>query len=230
MGVNQAQVELLLSDPSIQPLVSRLMTCVADHQDVFQLQLDEQTATRLVAYLALLNKWNAAYNLTAVRNVNDMFSKHLLDSLVVIQYVNEQRVIDVGTGAGLPGVPLAILRPEKEVTLLDSNGKKTRFLDHVKMTLGLDNVTVVHARIESQTERRFDAVISRAFTALDNMLALCSNACTDSGVFYAMKGMFPQEELDAVSEEYQLVSSVKLAVPELDSERHLLTLRKRAFS
>jgi len=189
--------------------------------------LTEQQVSLLLRYLELLNKWNKAYNLTAVRNPEDMLYRHLVDSLSVVPWVKGKQIIDVGTGPGLPGVPLAILFPDTHFTLLDSNGKKTRFLTQSKLELGLSNITVVHGRVEAyQPQKPFDQVISRAFSAIENMVNWCGHLVDEQGRFLAMKGLFPEEELSSLPEGYQVEESHVLDVPGCDGERHLIIIRK----
>jgi 16S rRNA (guanine527-N7)-methyltransferase len=182
----------------------------------------------LLHYLELLVKWNRAYNLTAVRDPAEMIPRHLLDSLVVGPLLREERLVDVGTGAGLPGVPLAIMFPDRAFHLLDSNGKKTRFLFQVKTALGLDNMTVHHARVETFSHRpAFDAVLSRAFASLQDMVACCRHLVSKGGRFLAMKGAWPEEELRAVEGQCNVVAVHPLQVPGLEEQRHLVELTLR---
>ena len=176
-------------------------------------------------YLELLLKWNQAYNLTAVRDPLDMVTRHLLDSLAVACHLSGQRCIDVGTGAGLPGVPLAILFPQREFHLLDSNGKKTRFLFQVKTALCLDNMTVHHARVESfKPPVPFDAVLSRAFASLQDMVAGCRHLLAPQGCFLAMKGAYPAAELETIAGQCEVQAVYLLDVPGLDEQRHLVAM------
>ena len=177
----------------------------------------------LLEYLNLLIKWNKIYNLTAVRDPVQMVTRHLLDSLSIAPWCMGQRLIDVGTGAGLPGIPLAILYPAKDVHLLDSNSKKTRFLVQVKSALGLNNISVHHARVESfiPTER-YDVVLSRAFASLVDMVGSCEHLLSESGQFLAMKGTLP--ELDLASLANYVADVHELTVPSLDEQRHLIIL------
>ena len=167
--------------------------------DTLGLALEPRHEELLLSYLELLLKWNGTYNLTAVRTPEDMVTRHLLDSLAIAPHIAGQRLIDVGTGAGLPGVPLATLYPGRRVDLLDSNGKKARFLFQVKTALRLDNMQVHQARVESfRPPEPYDAVLSRAFASLADMVAGCRHLLAPSGCFLAMKGAHPAAELAEV--------------------------------
>jgi len=181
--------------------------------------------TKLLTYLALLQKWNAAYNLTAVRDPAAMITRHLLDSLALVPLLQGSYCIDVGSGAGLPGVPLAIMFPQREFHLLDSNGKKTRFLFQVQTALPLPNITIHHTRVESfKPSRLFDTVLSRAFASLEDMVAGTRHLLQPDGVFLAMKGASPDDEIQAVAGACQLRAVHRLLVPGLDEQRHLVEL------
>lgn len=200
---------------------------LVDGANQLGVSLTESQSSQLLCYLTLLNKWNKAYNLTAVRNPEEMLTRHLIDSLSIVPWVKGENIIDVGTGPGLPGIPLAILFPETRFTLLDSNGKKTRFLTQCKLEIGLGNVTVVHGRVEEfQPQCPFDQVISRAFSAIENMVSWCSHLVDDRGQFLAMKGLFPEEELTSLPDGYKVEQSHSLEVPGSDGERHLIIIRK----
>lgn len=179
---------------------------------------------KLLNFLELLEKWNRAYNLTAVRDPEQMVPRHLLDSLTVLPYLQGPRVLDIGTGAGLPGIPLALARPDLEFTLLDSNAKKTRFATQALHELGLKNVAVVQERVEKfHPETKFDTLMARAFASIPDMLAASRHLCAPRGRFLVMKGVFPREELAAVTDGYQ-VEVKALRIPGLDAARHLVIL------
>ena len=192
-----------------------------------QITASDEQQHKLMEYLALLRKWNSTYNLTAVRDVSEMVWRHLLDSISVHPYLQGEHLIDVGTGAGLPGIPLAIMNPQRQFTLLDSNGKRTRFLTQVKLTLGLDNVVVVNTRVESwQPPVPFDVILSRAFASLQDMVDVTGHLLADHGVFMAMKGLYPQDEIDALPASIRIQACYPLLVPDCDGERHLLVMQQ----
>ncbi|MCX7552462.1 16S rRNA (guanine(527)-N(7))-methyltransferase RsmG [Marinicella sp. S1101] len=157
------------------------------------LALDVDKAPTIMSYLQLLQKWNKAYNLTAIKQLDEMVTHHALDALAVIKYFTGQRVVDVGTGGGIPGFLLAIMCPEKSVTLLDAVGKKARFMRQVKRELTLSNAEVVHSRVENYfPEEKFDVVTSRAFSEMGQFLSISSHLVTNDGIFLAMKGPRPE--------------------------------------
>ncbi len=174
--------------------------------------VDAEQRSRLLALLALLHKWNRAYNLTAVRSPEEMVSRHLLDSAAVLPHIQGPRLLDVGAGPGLPGLVLAILRPELDVTLLDSNGKKVRFQRQAVMELGLTNVTPVQARVETFSGQ-FDQVISRAFASLGDFVSLTLPLVAPGGQWLAMKGPAVEEELAKVPDEIVPIARHELTVP-----------------
>lgn len=190
------------------------------------LELSEGKIQLLLDYHALLVKWNKAYNLTAVRDPAEMISRHLLDSLSIIPHITGERILDVGTGPGLPGIPMSICFPEKQFTLLDSNGKKTRFLTQSKIELKLANMTPVQSRIESFEAPLFDAITSRAFATLKDMVDGSIHLLKEDGFFYAMKGIYPQAEIDELDERVSVVDCFALHVPGEEGERHLVKIRK----
>ena len=159
----------------------------------------------LLNYLNLLHKWNHAYNLTAIRDINDMVRRHVLDSLAILPWIKKNRVLDVGSGAGLPGIPLALALPELQVVLLDSNGKKIRFLQEAKRVLSLANVEIVQSRVENyRPSHGFDTVTSRAFSNLEQMIKWTQHLIAADGIWLAMKGRYPEEELAAIHHPYRV--------------------------
>ncbi len=196
--------------------------------DALGLACETTQLEQLLAYLQLLIKWNGAYNLTAVRDPQTMVTRHLLDSLAVAPYLDAATAIDVGTGAGLPGVPLAILFPQREFDLLDSNGKKTRFLFQVKTALSLANMRIHHQRVEAfGPTALYDAVLSRAYASLQDMVTSCRHLLAPRGRFLAMKGALEAAELEAVGVSCEIVALHSLTVPGLDERRHLVELVPR---
>ncbi len=180
---------------------------------------------RLAAYLALLERWNRVYNLTAVLGPADRVVRHILDSLSVLPWLQGPRLLDVGSGAGLPGIPLAIVRPGLSFYLLDSNGKRIRFMTQAVAELGLANVRVLHCRVENyRTDVGFDSVLSRAFASLADMLRRAGRLCAPGGRLLAMKGAYPEIELHEIPDNYKVVGLYSLNVPDLDAERHLVHL------
>ena len=191
--------------------------------------LTEAQHEKLLGYLALRIKWNQAYNLTAVRDPDEMVSRHLLDSLSVVPFIGGERQLDVGSGGGMPGIPLAILFPDMKVTCLDSNGKKTRFLTQVKMELKLDNLEVIHSRAEAfKPQVPFTGIISRAFSSLEDFTQWTRHMGDKETRWLAMKGLHPADELVALPADFHLESAHALAVPGCQGQRHLLILRRTA--
>lgn len=190
------------------------------------ISLSAERQQKLLDYIALLQKWNRVYNLTAIRGPEEMLSHHLLDSLAVLPWVGPGRLIDVGTGGGLPGVPLAIAKPELQVTLLDSNHKKTTFLRQACIELGLGNVTVTCQRVDSYAPQQpFDMVISRAFSDLVEFVELSARLCRPGGELLAMKGIYPHDELGRLPSEFSRNEVVAIKVPGLEAQRHLVIIR-----
>lgn len=181
-----------------------------------------ETRQKLVHYIQLIARWNKTFNLTAIRDVEEMVSKHLLDSLAVQPYIEAQTIIDVGSGAGLPGIPLAITMPERQFTLLDCNGKKTRFLTQAKIELKLDNIEVVHSRVEAyQPGKKFGLVISRAWAATNEILAGTEHLQDRDTRILVMQGQL-DKAIDSPG--YTLLEAARLDVFGLDAERHLLEI------
>lgn len=183
---------------------------------------DEQV-DRLCAFIKLIEKWNKAYNLTAIRNREEMARLHILDSLAIVPFVEGERIIDIGTGAGLPGIPLAIWLPEKSFMLLDSNSKKTRFVQQAVLELKLKNVQVLNSRVENyRPEQRYDAVLTRAFASLPDIIDLTAHLLTQDGILLAMKGQTPEVELAEIAAKKSIVP---VHVPGIDAERCLIRIQ-----
>jgi 16S rRNA (guanine527-N7)-methyltransferase len=192
------------------------------------LALTEHQVNQLIEYVELLSKWNKAYNLTSIREPNDMLIKHIMDSLMIGPLLQGNHFIDVGTGPGLPGIPLAIMYPDKQFVLLDSLGKRITFLKQVIFQLKLNNVTPIQSRVERyQPELAFDGVLSRAFASLLDMINWCQHLINGEGRFYALKGLAPTDELSQLPENIKLINSHIIKVPQLLAERHLVELQKR---
>ena len=192
-----------------------------------KLDISEQTQQKLLAYLALMQKWNKVHNLTAVRDADEMVTLHLLDSLVVLPYVDAQNLLDVGSGAGLPGIPLALCLPNLQVTVIDSNSKKVSFMRQVKAELGISNLEVLGGRVEEiAATRKFEIIISRAFSDLSLFVSLTHHLLDVQGKWLAMKGVYPEAELaDLVAKTGIVASKVEvLSVPGLSAQRHLAFL------
>lgn len=203
----------------------KLSAILAQLIEAAGLDLNTQQQQQCIQYVALLDKWNGAYNLTSVRDPQEMLIKHVMDSLVVAPHLTGDRFIDVGTGPGLPGVLLAIFYPQKHFTLLDSLGKRIRFLNQVKLQLKLDNIQPLQSRVEDHLpERGYDGVISRAFASMNDMLQWCRHLPGANGRFFAMKGAAVQEEIAALPDFVKVASVQPLVVPQLQAQRHLVIL------
>ena len=200
---------------------------LADGLGSLGLALPAPARERLLVYLALIEKWNRVYNLTAIREPDKMLVHHLLDSLAVAPHVTGQSILDVGSGAGLPGIPLALAKPEAVVTLLEANHKKSAFLRQAAIELALANVEVVNARVENwEAPRRYSVVISRAFSDLAEFVGLAGRLCADGGLLAAMKGVHPHEELALLPAGYRVKNTLALHVPGLEAERHLILIER----
>lgn len=181
----------------------------------------------LAHYLQLLQQWNSVHNLTAITDPEQMVILHILDSLAISPYLYGQRLLDVGTGAGLPGIPLALKHPEKEFTLLDSNSKKTRFLTQVKHELQIKNINIIHSRVEDfHPDKNFDSILSRAFSSLEVMLQTTQHLLAAGGQFLAMKGIYPEEELKAIPETFKVTAVHTLTIQGLDAKRCLVCIER----
>ena len=196
-----------------------------------ELEVSDEQVKQLVELVSLLDKWNKAFNLTSVRDPIAMVGRHIVDSLVVSPYLVGQHFIDVGTGPGLPGLPLAIINPDKQFVLLDSLGKRIRFIRMVIHQLGLTNVVAVQSRVESyQPEQKFDGVLSRAFASLNDMVSWCAHLPDSNGAFLALKGQYPQQELESLPAHLVLDKVYPLTVPEQEGDRHLVVITRQLAS
>lgn len=188
--------------------------------------LDADAIERLLDYVDLLVRWNGAFNLTAVRDPAEMVTRHLLDSLTILPHVVGATLADLGSGAGLPGIPIAIATPGREIVLVDSNGKKARFLREAVRRLGLAKTRVAESRVED-LEGTFDCITARAFASLGDMLAWGGHLLAPDGRWLALKGRFPDDELAGVPDAFEVEKTIELEVPGLDAERHVVILRRR---
>ncbi|NIR61484.1 MAG: 16S rRNA (guanine(527)-N(7))-methyltransferase RsmG [Gammaproteobacteria bacterium] len=206
-----------------QPAAERLRAGL----DALGLALAPEACARLLAYLELLAKWNRAYNLTAVRDPAEMVPRHLLDSLSIAHLIEGRRVADVGTGPGLPGIPLAIAQPDRHFVLIDSNAKKTRFVFQALSELGVANAEVVRQRVETYRPRRpFDTVLARAFAPLDRLLGAVAHLCAPGARVVAMRGARPEGELEGLPAGFELRGVEPLRVPGLEGERCALLIAR----
>jgi 16S rRNA (guanine527-N7)-methyltransferase len=211
--------------PTFESLRPMLSAGLASLPFIPATQLDG-LASRLLDYVALLQRWNATYNLTAIRDPEQMVSRHLLDSLAIAPYV-EGPLADIGSGAGLPGIPLALAQPQLQVTLVESSGKKARFLREAIRVLRLDNARVAHERAEAlEEDGRYACVVSRAFSSLADFIRVGAHLLKTDGRLLAMKGMLPTEEIAALPPGWRLSATHALLVPGLAEQRHLLELAR----
>ncbi len=193
------------------------------------LEVSPRQREQLVGYVEMLNKWNKAYNLTSVRDPQEMLVKHIMDSIIVSTHLQGERFIDVGTGPGLPGIPLSIMNPDKTFVLLDSLGKRIRFIKQVLHELKIENVTPIQSRVEEyQPEDKFDGVLSRAFASMTDMVEWCHHLPkSPGGHFLALKGQLPQDEIEQLPEWCSVTDIKALNVPQLEGERHLVILSRK---
>lgn len=190
------------------------------------LGLNPECASTLLAYLTILQRWNHTYNLTAITDPEAMVQRHLLDALSIHSYINAQRLADLGSGAGLPGIPLAIACPAMQIDLIESNGKKVRFLREVVYRLHLANVQVIHSRIETvDAPQRYDCLVARALSSLARLATLSAGMLRQTGQLFALKGVYPAEEIAALPPLWSVAAVHRLTVPGLNEQRHLVVLR-----
>ncbi|URX63820.1 16S rRNA (guanine(527)-N(7))-methyltransferase RsmG [Luteibacter anthropi] len=204
-----------------EALQDQLQRGIAD----LRLTLPEGAVERLLDYRELLERWNSAYNLTAIRDDRKMIARHLLDSLTILPYVHGRTLADLGTGPGLPGIPLAIAEPAREVLMVDSNGKKVRFLREATRSLKLGNARALQSRVE-EVEGTFECITARAFASLADMLGWGGHLLAPGGTWLAMKGKHPAEELDGVPAGFRVEAIHTLSVPGVEGERHLVVIRR----
>lgn len=199
--------------------------------DALNFELTQAQQILLLEYLKLLQKWNQTYNLTAIREPRKMVSHHLLDSLAIAPHIKPGRILDVGTGAGLPGIPLAIARPEFDMTMIDSNRKKTAFVQQAISELGLTNARVLSERVESwHPHEKYDAIVSRAFSDMPDFVEKAGHLLAGKGELIAMKGLQPDAEIAGLPPAWELRKLVKLVIPGLDGQRHLAVIGREAHS
>lgn len=201
-------------------------TALKDGLSAMAISVSDKQFNQLCLYIDLLEKWNVAYNLTALKDERQMVYHHLLDSLSLTPFVPDtaKTVLDVGSGGGTPGIPLAIYRPDLAVTLVDSNSKKTAFLRQAVIELGLNNVQVITERVENIQAIQFDSIVSRAFAELGDFVRLSQHLLSKNGVWLAMKGVYPYEEVDRLPENIMVKQVVEVKVPFIDGSRHIVEM------
>ncbi|MCE9679649.1 16S rRNA (guanine(527)-N(7))-methyltransferase RsmG [Shewanella sp. AS1] len=204
-----------------------LLTQLESYLSQINMAATPKQKQQLVDFVGMLAKWNKAYNLTSVRDPKQMLIRHIMDSLVASPHLKGERFIDVGTGPGLPGIPLAIMNPDKTFVLLDSLGKRIRFQKQVQFELGINNISSVESRVEAyQPEDKFDGVLSRAFASIADMLHWCAHLPKETGCFYALKGQLADDEMAQLPDNFTITDIIELSVPHLDEQRHLLRVIK----
>ncbi|MBM3887163.1 16S rRNA (guanine(527)-N(7))-methyltransferase RsmG [Candidatus Dependentiae bacterium] len=228
------KVRFVLDAPPAKLQEATLADFLKSGLEQMSLSLSAQAEQKILSYIELMIKWNRAYNLTSVREPTEIMIRHIFDSLSIGHHLQGEQILDVGTGAGLPGIPLALAYPDKYFTLIDSNGKKTRFLFNVLHTLHIPNIYVVNERVEGYQKfnelkegmrlRRFDTIVSRAFSSLREMLYNTEHLCQEKGVFLAMKGVYPLTELHEIPQGFKVKETLPLKVPYMDAERHLVKI------
>jgi 16S rRNA (guanine527-N7)-methyltransferase len=212
-------------------LESELLAILQNSLEKCDLVVTQQQQQQLINYVLLMHKWNKTYNLTSVRDPRQMVIKHIIDSIVVAPFLESVCYIDVGTGPGLPGIPLAIMCPDKQFVLLDSLGKRVRFMKQVAYELKINNIQPVQSRVEDFVpDVKIDGVLSRAFASLKDMLHWCQHLVDSDGVFLALKGQLPTSELNELPLGFILQDTIKLNVPGLDGERHIVKIKRQSVS
>jgi 16S rRNA (guanine527-N7)-methyltransferase len=217
----------MTSSNSTSPMFDALSASFDEIKVHLDFPVSELQKQQLINYILLINKWNKAYNLTSVRDPQDMLIKHIFDSIVISPHLQGNHFADVGTGAGLPGIPLAIMNPNKTFLLIDSLGKRIRFIKQSLYELKISNVTAMQTRVEDLVlEKPLDGVLSRAFASLKDMLYWCQSLTDENGLFLALKGQVNQLELDEIPTGFKVVDCVNLAIPNFKGERHLIKVKK----
>ncbi|MGS2720969.1 16S rRNA (guanine(527)-N(7))-methyltransferase RsmG [Paraglaciecola aestuariivivens] len=212
-------------------LEQELLTVLKNSLKHTELEVSQAQQALLIQYVLLMHKWNKAYNLTSIREPQQMVIKHIVDSIVVAPLLEHSNYIDVGTGPGLPGIPLAIMCPDKHFILLDSLGKRVRFMKQVAYELKLSNIQPLQSRVEDyQSDIKIDGVLSRAFASLKDMLHWCQHLVDSQGVFLALKGQLPTDEIHGLPAGFTLQETIKLDVPGLEGERHIVKIKKQTVS
>ncbi len=202
---------------------------LAEGAQTLGLSLDTEVRERLMTYLEIMGRWNRVFNLTAIRDPEEMVTRHVLDSLAVLPHLPAGTVVDVGSGAGLPGIPLALVEPKRRLTLLDRSHKRIDFLTEVTAQLGLPDVALVCQRVEDyKPAAPYNVVIARAFASLHDIVTATDHLLAPNGVVVAMKGAFPTEEVAAISAPYRVAAAHVLHVPGLEAKRHLVVLARTA--
>lgn len=191
------------------------------------LDIDEEKQQKLLNLVDLLAKWNKTYNLTNITDKKDILIKHILDSIIVNKYLDQNEIIDVGTGPGFPGLPLAIINPDKQFYLLDSLGKRINFIKFVIASQNIKNVVAVLSRVEDFTDKKFDIVISRAFTNLDNMTNICQHLLKKDGKFLALKGLCDPKEIDSINKKFKINQIIDLKMNKILGNRHLIVINNK---
>jgi 16S rRNA (guanine527-N7)-methyltransferase len=210
-------------------LENELLTILKNSMKNCELVVTEEQQQQLIHYVLMMHKWNKAYNLTSVRDPQQMVIKHIVDSIVVAPFLDKTHYIDVGTGPGLPGIPLAIMCPDKQFILLDSLGKRVRFMKQVAYELKIYNIQTVQSRVEDFVPSvEIDGVLSRAFASLKDMLHWCQHLVDSQGVFLALKGQLSADELHSLPLGFILQETIKLDVPGLEGERHIVKIKKQS--
>jgi 16S rRNA (guanine527-N7)-methyltransferase len=210
----------MLRDSKKMPIDQQLTKALNENN----ILINDQQINQLTDYLALLNKWNRTFNLTAIRNKQEQIYKHIVDSLSIAPFINGQTIFDVGTGPGLPGIPLAIKFPEKHFVLIDSNIKKTNFLQQAKTSLALNNIEIIHDRVEAIKGKQADIIVSRAFSTISDFLHQTESLLAPGGKWLAMKGTRPDQEINAVEQDFCVEGVRELRVCGLNATRHLIII------